>query len=114
MGCPMKPSHLAQRSAIVGLFASMLFACAAGAPDPSQSDDDDMDPPPPMVKLPPAPKDGSQTSPGCNGIPESGKCEDGVAVYCDVEGDALRRKDCKALGKSCVLDAQMGALCTTA
>jgi hypothetical protein len=66
-----------------------------------------------MIKQPPAPKGGGGTSPGCNGITESGTCSDGVAEYCDVEGDALRRKDCKALGKGCVVDTTAGAKCET-
>lgn len=109
----MKPSHLAQSarlSRLLGLFVvSVLIGCAGGTPQVVGDDDDQ--PPPPMVKQPPMPKDGSSTAPGCEGIPESGVCQDGVATYCDVEGNELRRKDCRALGKSCVVDAQAGAKC---
>ena len=78
---------------------------------------------PPRIKQPPQPKSGSLTAPGCDAIPERGKCEDGVAVFCDIDlkvvadpddnSGVLRRKDCKALGKSCLVDAQLGAVCDT-
>ena len=110
----MKPSHLAQSAALplFGLLVSVLIGCAGGTPQVTGDDDDQ--PPPPMVKQPPTPKDGSGTAPGCDGIPESGECQDGVATYCDVEGNELRRKDCRALGKSCVVDTTVGAKCETA
>lgn len=94
------------------LLVTLLIGCAGSVPQVTGDDDDQ--PPPPMIKQPPTPKDGSQTSAGCDGITEAGTCQDGVAVYCDVEGDELRRKDCRALGKSCVVDAQVGAKCETA
>jgi hypothetical protein len=108
----MKPSHLARSlKRLLGLvLVTYVVGCAGTAPTITGDDDDDQ-PPPPMIKQPPTPKDGNATSPGCNGIPESGKCEDGVATYCDVEADSLRRKDCKALGKGCVVDTTAGAKC---
>jgi hypothetical protein len=102
----MTPSTLA-RIALAALLAVLAFGCAGQLPD------DGDDEPAPKVKQPPAPKDGSGTVAGCDGIPESGVCQDGVAVYCDLENAELRRKDCKALGKSCVVDGQRGAMCET-
>lgn len=70
--------------------------------------------PPPKVKTPPSPKDGSSSAPGCDNIPENGTCEDGVASYCDIAdggSGSLRRKDCKALGKACIIDTARGAIC---
>lgn len=110
----MKPSHLAQ-SATPRLFGllliTILIGCAGGSPQVIGDDDDQ--PPPPMVKQPPAPKDGGGTAAGCDGVTEAGTCQDGSAVYCDVEAGTLRRKDCAALGKSCVLDPSTGAKCET-
>ena len=110
----MKPSHLAQSAALplFGLLVSVLIGCAGGTPQVTGDDDDQ--PPPPTVKQPPAPKDGSGTAPNCDGIPESGQCQDGVAVYCDVGNDVLLRKDCSALGKSCIVDTTVGAKCEVA
>jgi hypothetical protein len=108
----MKPSHLTRSlSRLLGLvLVTYLVGCAGTPPTPDLGDDG---PPPPMVKQPPAPRGGGGTSPGCNGVTEAGTCADGVAEYCDVEADSLRRKDCKALGKSCVLDPSTGAKCET-
>ena len=58
---------------------------------------------PPKIKKPARPKSGTSTAPGCDGIPESGRCRDGVAVSCDLANGELRPKDCKALGKSCLV-----------
>ncbi len=95
---------------VITIFAILMgVGCAGQAPVDMGPGSDD---PPPKVKQPPTPKDGSSTAPGCDGVPEHGKCEDGVAVYCDTAGDGeLRRKDCKALGKSCVVDGARGAIC---
>lgn len=111
----MKPSPFTPPQSLATLVLALvmhLVACAGTAPTPGGGDDDDQ-PPPPMVKQPPTPKGGGGTSPGCNGVTEAGTCSDGVAEYCDVEADSLRRKDCKALGKSCILDPSTGAKCET-
>ena len=108
----MKPSHLTRWTWILGFASLIVVGCAGGAPT-TGGDDDGSGEPPPKVKQPPNPKDGSSTAPNCDGIPEHGTCQDGVAVSCDVAGDALRRKDCKALGKSCVVDGTRGAVCDT-
>lgn len=110
----MKPSTLAQPrgtlSWVLAVLSIVLVAigCAGGAPPVA---DDDDQPPPPHVKKPPTPKDGSSTVAGCEGITEAGSCQDGVAVTCDLGAGEVRRKDCKALGKSCVVDTQRGAMC---
>jgi hypothetical protein len=103
----MKPSRLALLA-----FISAIAGCAGGAP-PAGGDDMNGDPPP-KVKRPPQPKDGSTTAPNCEGIAEHGTCQDGVAVFCDVANNELRRKDCKALGKTCLVDATKGAVCEDA
>ncbi len=90
---------------------TVLIGCAGGTPQVVGDDDDDQ-PPPPMIKEPPSPKDNS-TAAGCDGVTASGTCDDGVATTCDVEAGELRRKDCKALGKTCVVDTQSGAKCET-
>jgi len=100
---------------VIGIIAILIsVGCAGQAP---VNDDGHNDDPPPKIKQPPSPKDGSSTAPGCDGIPENGQCQDGVAVYCDIpvaDGNGeLRRKDCKALGKACLMDAARGAVCET-
>ena len=108
----MKPSHPTRsRSRIGGLLILLIVAgCAGSVPVEGELPDG---PPPPRVKHPPAPKEGSSTVAGCNGIPESGQCADGIASYCDLAAGELRRKDCKALGKSCIVDSARGAVCET-
>lgn len=109
----MTPSTLSQpRGALSWLLATLsmlILAVGCAGTVPTTGDDDDT--PAPKVKKPPTPKDGSSTVAGCDGITEAGTCEDGVATYCDVENGELRRKDCKALGKSCVVDPSRGASC---
>src|SRR5215468_8986950 len=69
-----------------------------------------------VVKHPPASRGGNQTGSGCSGITERGDCQtDGghqVAVTCDVSSNMIRKIDCTALGKSCVLDTTRGPRCT--
>lgn len=60
---------------------------------------------------PPEPKEGSGTSPGCEGVTARGECQQGTAVYCDLERGRLRRVDCEALGQNCILDIARGAIC---
>jgi hypothetical protein len=92
---------------LIGLL--MTVGCASGV----SGDDGGPDDPPTKVKQPPIPKTGSDTAPNCEGVPESGQCVDGVATFCDVGANALRRKDCKALGKSCIVNSTRGAVCET-
>lgn len=63
------------------------------------------------IKLPPQGKPGGDTVDGCNGVPASGRCLDGVAMYCDVANGYLRQVDCRALGQECVVDPSRGASC---
>tara|TARA_R110002096_G_scaffold16898_10_gene58009 strand:+ start:20094 stop:21287 length:1194 start_codon:yes stop_codon:yes gene_type:complete len=60
---------------------------------------------------PPEPKEGSGTSPGCEGVTARGECQQGSAVYCDLDRGRLRRVDCEALGQNCILDISRGAIC---
>lgn len=62
---------------------------------------------------PPEPKDGSGTALGCEGVTARGSCEDGSAVYCDLELGRLRSIDCQALlpVRGCVVDTGRGAIC---
>jgi hypothetical protein len=97
------------KPAIAILSALLFAACVGQAPE----GDDDM--PPPRIKEPPTPKGGG-TSPGCDGITSTGKCEDGVALTCDVANDRLLQKNCKALGKGCAIgntEDNNGAHCTS-
>jgi hypothetical protein len=68
-------------------------------------------------KSPPIGIGGGPTAQGCNGITEKGRCEISdkgqVAVTCDVSANQVRRFDCSAMGKVCVLDSTRGAICTT-
>ncbi len=59
----------------------------------------------------PDPKEGTGTSPGCEGVTARGECQQGSAVYCDLDRGRLRRVDCEALGQSCILDISRGAVC---
>ena len=60
---------------------------------------------------PPEQKEGSGTSPGCEGATARGDCQQGSAVSCDLDRGRLLRIDCEALGEQCVLDVSRGALC---
>jgi hypothetical protein len=69
------------------------------------------------IKEPPGSKQGNETAPGCDGVPQRGECKDGVAIYCDVtnpEQGEIRRIDCKARGSACVVDTGggRGAICS--
>ncbi len=62
-------------------------------------------------RVPPEPKDGTGTSPACNGVTARGECQQGTAVYCDLDRNRLRNVDCEALGQNCILDVSRGAVC---
>jgi hypothetical protein len=96
---------------LVAILVLLFAACAGQAPPMTGDDGGD---PPPHVKQPPQPREGGDSAPGCNGVTEAGKCQDGSAVTCDVASGTLRKKDCKALGKTCTLDPTRGAKCDTA
>jgi hypothetical protein len=57
-------------------------------------------------------KEGAGTAPGCDGITARGECQQGTAVYCDLERGRKRTVDCDALGKDCILDIGRGARCS--
>jgi hypothetical protein len=98
----MKPA------AILLTLPALLFAACVGAA-PNGGDDD----PPPRIKEPPTPKGTGSTAAGCEGVTDLGKCDEGIALTCDLDAGALRQKNCKALGKACVMDPQRGAKCDT-
>ncbi len=60
---------------------------------------------------PPEPKEGSGTAPGCEGVTARGECQDGMAVYCDLERGRLRKVPCEDAGQNCILDVARGAVC---
>jgi hypothetical protein len=103
------------RMRALGLLTLILAAAGCAASDPPAANDADAGDAPPRIKRPPTPKDGAGTAPECDGVTERGSCADGTAVACVLDGDhgELRRKDCRALGKSCIEDSDRGAMCET-
>jgi hypothetical protein len=63
--------------------------------------------------MPPA--NGSGTTAVCDGVTEKGRCElvggNEMAESCDLAASQMRKIDCTAMGKHCVLDAHKGAAC---
>lgn len=47
----------------------------------------------------------------CGDITAEGECFDDIATYCDEERGAVREVDCGALGQSCAIDPERGAIC---
>lgn len=92
--------------AICGLLAGL----AAGCGDDSQARPIDaaaaMD-----SKLPPPPNGGGMSTSNCQGVPARGECRGNVVLICDTASNMLRRLDCGAMGKQCVVDTQRGATC---
>src|SRR2546423_3206635 len=66
-------------------------------------------------KSPPVGTGGGPTAAGCNGVTEKGRCEltdkGQLAVTCDVSANSVRRFDCTAMQKVCVIDSARGAIC---
>src|SRR5882672_3830344 len=66
-------------------------------------------------KSPPVGTGGGPTASGCNGVTEKGRCElsdkGQLAVTCDVAANRVRRFDCTAMQKVCVIDSTRGAIC---
>ena len=56
-------------------------------------------------------KEGAGTAPGCDGVTARGECQQGTAVYCDLERGRKRTVDCQALAQDCILDIGRGAVC---
>jgi hypothetical protein len=44
-------------------------------------------------------------------VVERGECDGHVAVYCDLQREEIRRVDCEALGRTCLVDVGRGAIC---
>jgi hypothetical protein len=65
----------------------------------------------------PPPANGSGTTSDCTGVTEKGRCEmvsgDEMAETCDLVAGQLKKIDCTAMGKHCLLDAHKGATCAT-
>src|SRR4051812_19144542 len=103
----------------MGCALAALAGCAAPAIDPSSENggvvatrDLGVTHTP---KSPPVGTGGGPTAAGCNGVTEKGRCElsdkGQVAVSCDVSGNSIRRFDCSAMQKVCVIDSARGAIC---
>lgn len=63
------------------------------------------------LKVPPVAKDGTSTVASCDGVTARGECREGVATYCDLERETLRKIDCKAQSMDCLVDSARGAIC---
>jgi len=96
------------RAIVILASCCCLAACNSGSIDAASSLPDAS-----VIKLPPGTKPGADTAPGCAGIPVSGVCQQGVAVYCDAADDVVRRVECTELGQECVIDPNSGARCTS-
>jgi hypothetical protein len=90
------------------LLAILLAGCSSKIGNPQEGTTDAR---PIDFRDPPEPKEGSGTSPGCEGVTARGECQQGSAVYCDLDRGRLRRVDCEALGQNCILDISRGAVC---
>ncbi len=62
-------------------------------------------------QVPPEPKEGSGTAPGCMGITARGECQQNIAVFCDIDRNMVRRVDCGAQMTTCIRDVARGAQC---
>src|SRR5690242_16625028 len=86
-----------------------LAGCLPAAPAQPQAAGPDLG----AGRQPPA--NGSGTTSACDGVTEKGRCElvggDEMAETCDLAASQVRKIDCTALGKHCVLDAHKGAAC---
>jgi len=96
------------RQAIVSLIFG-LAACGGGAGGPGNGGD--LDASPIKVKTPPQPKEGTGTAAACGGVTARGECQDGTAVYCDLQRESIRKIDCKAQSRECLVDSGRGAIC---
>jgi hypothetical protein len=94
------------RCALVAIALAALGGCGPADPSGGRSDAS-----PITLKKPPGSKDGNSSAPACDGVPARGECQAGAAVYCDLEREELRRVDCRALGRQCVMDPGRGAVC---
>lgn len=62
-------------------------------------------------QVPPEPKEGGATAPGCNGVTTRGECQQNVYVFCIPDRNQVRRIDCGANNTTCVKDVVQGANC---
>ncbi len=89
---------------------TILFAACGG--DIGENVDGTVDARPIDYRDPPDdPKEGSGTAEGCDGVTARGECDQGSAVYCDLDRGRIRKVDCQALGQNCILDTARGAVC---
>src|SRR6478735_926168 len=91
------------------VWASLMAAgCLPAAPAQPQAGPDLG-----VGRMPPA--NGSGTTSVCDGVTEKGRCElvggNEMAESCDLAASQMRKIDCTAMGKHCVLDAHKGAAC---
>ena len=66
---------------------------------------------PPLVRDTPAPTEGTESSPSCQGLTARGECRQGKATYCDLREDRVRQIDCRTRGDKCIIDLGRGAVC---
>ena len=90
---------------------ALLFVLVAGCSSSVGGDTARDDASPISFTEPPEPKGGDETAAACNGVTVSGTCDDGNAVKCDVATNKLNSRDCRAIGRECVLDVTDGAVC---
>lgn len=96
---------------VIFTFVIGLAACNTGPSDGGTGPGADAAPI--KVKTPPQPKEGTGSVDACNGVTARGECQDGVAVYCDLQREAIRKIDCKAQSRDCIVDSGRGAICKT-
>lgn len=94
----------------LALLAILLAGCSSTIGESSEGTADAR---PIDFREPPEPKEGSGTRPGCEGVTARGECQQGTAVYCDLDRGRLRQVDCEALGQNCIVDIGRGAVCKT-
>lgn len=89
----------------------LALAVGTAACGPTSSPSDDIDASPIRIKEPPAPRGEDQTHPACGGVTVAGQCADGAAEKCDIDAGQVRRLDCRAMDRECVIDRNSGAAC---
>lgn len=90
---------------------ALLLFLAACSSSIDKSPEGTADASPIKFREPSKPKEGTGTSPGCDGVSARGECQQATAVYCDLDRDQVRRVDCEALGENCIVDVARGAVC---
>src|SRR4029453_16482676 len=105
--CVSRGRHLAPRLLPeVGMRRGTILACLAwialGACGKGGDSGINPDSSPIKLKVPPVAKDGTSTVASCDGVTARGECRQGVATYCDLERETLRKIDCKAQNLDCL------------